>query len=71
LRERGRLTRHRRAGGPTPPGEQRDAARPLVNEAFTVFFGGTLPARTIVEVRALNQSDTIEIEAIAARRRAR
>jgi 2-iminobutanoate/2-iminopropanoate deaminase len=43
--------------------------RPQVNEAFTKFFGSALPARTIVEVRALNQGDTIEIEVIAARHR--
>jgi len=42
--------------------------RPLVNDAFTRFFGQDLPARTIVEVRALNQADTIEVEVIAARR---
>ncbi len=40
--------------------------RPLVNDAFVRFFGADLPARTIVEVRALNQDDTIELEAIAA-----
>jgi len=40
--------------------------RPLVNDAFTAFFGAELPARTIVEVRALNQDDTIELEAVAA-----
>lgn len=43
--------------------------RPLVNAAFTRFFGAELPARTIVEVRALNQEDTIELEAVAARPR--
>lgn len=40
--------------------------RPLVNDAFIAFFGADLPARTIVEVRALNQDDTIELEAVAA-----
>lgn len=43
--------------------------RPLVNAAFTRFFGAALPARTIVEVRALNEGDTIEMEAVAVRRR--
>jgi 2-iminobutanoate/2-iminopropanoate deaminase len=42
--------------------------RRLVNEAYTRFFGTTLPTRTIVEVRALNQADTIEVEVVAARR---
>lgn len=42
--------------------------RPMVNEAFERVFGDELPARTIVEVRALNQDDTIEIEVVAARR---
>jgi 2-iminobutanoate/2-iminopropanoate deaminase len=41
--------------------------RPLVNAAYERAFGRNLPTRTIVEVRALNQEDTIEIEAIAAR----
>lgn len=43
--------------------------RPLINEAYARFFGTALPTRTIVEVRALNQADTIEVEVIAARRR--
>ncbi len=43
--------------------------RPLVNAAFARFFGTELPARTIVEVRGLNQGDSIELEAVAARRR--
>ena len=42
--------------------------RPLVNAGFTRFFGTELPARTIVEVRGLNQRDTIELEAVAALR---
>ena len=41
--------------------------RPIVNDAYVRAFGTDLPTRTIVEVRALNQDDTIEIEAIAAR----
>lgn len=45
--------------------------RPLVNAAFARFFGRELPARTIVEVRNLNQRDTIELEAVAARPRRR
>jgi len=43
--------------------------RPLVNEAYARAFGDDLPARTIVEVRALNQDDTIEVEVVAARTR--
>jgi len=43
--------------------------RPLVNAAFARFFGTAFPVRTIVEVRALNQGDSIELEAVAARRR--
>lgn len=42
--------------------------RPLVNEAFERAFGSDPPTRTIVEVRALNQEDSIEIEVVAARR---
>jgi enamine deaminase RidA (YjgF/YER057c/UK114 family) len=42
--------------------------RPLVNAGFARFFGTELPARTIVEVRALNQGDTIELEVVAVRR---
>lgn len=45
--------------------------RPLINAGFTRFFGTELPARTIVEVRALNQDDTIEVEVIARRPAAR
>jgi hypothetical protein len=41
--------------------------RPLVNAAFARFFGTALPARTIVEVRGLNQNDTVELEAVAVR----
>lgn len=41
--------------------------RPLVNEAFKRVFGDELPTRTIVEVSSLNQGDSIEIEAVAAR----
>jgi enamine deaminase RidA (YjgF/YER057c/UK114 family) len=41
--------------------------RPIVNAAYEQAFGEELPTRTIVEVRALNQDDTIEIEAVAAR----
>jgi 2-iminobutanoate/2-iminopropanoate deaminase len=42
--------------------------RPMVNEAFESAFGSELPARTIVEVGALNQADSIEIEVVAIRR---
>jgi 2-iminobutanoate/2-iminopropanoate deaminase len=41
--------------------------RPLVNEAYERAFGRDLPTRTIVEVHGLNQDDTIELEATAAR----
>lgn len=44
--------------------------RPLVNEAFARFFGAALPTRTIVEVRALNQGDTVEVEVVACRNEA-
>ncbi|MGI9145662.1 MAG: RidA family protein [Chloroflexota bacterium] len=43
--------------------------RPMVNEAFERAFGANLQARTIVEVRALNQADSVEIEAVAVRRK--
>lgn len=43
------------------------ALRPLVNEGYERFFGTEQPTRTIVEVRGLNQDDSIEIEAVAAR----
>ncbi|HYX90391.1 MAG TPA: Rid family hydrolase [Myxococcaceae bacterium] len=42
--------------------------RPIVNEAFERVFGAELPARTIVEVRALNQGDSVEMEVVAVRR---
>jgi enamine deaminase RidA (YjgF/YER057c/UK114 family) len=42
--------------------------RPLVNEAFEQAFGSDLPTRTILQVSALNQADTIEVEVIAAQR---
>jgi enamine deaminase RidA (YjgF/YER057c/UK114 family) len=42
--------------------------RPIVNEAFDRVFGAELPARTIVEVRALNQGDSVEMEVVAVRR---
>ena len=41
--------------------------RPLVNDAYSRAFGPDLPVRTIVEVRGLNQGDSIEIEVVAAR----
>lgn len=41
--------------------------RPMINEAYERNFGEDLPTRTIVEVHALNQDDTIELEAVAAR----
>lgn len=42
--------------------------RPLVNDAYVGAFGRNLPTRTIVEVAALNQDDSIEIDLIAAQR---
>lgn len=44
------------------------ALRPLVNDGYERFFGSELPTRTIVEVRALNQGDSVEIEAVVGRR---
>lgn len=41
--------------------------RPMINEAYERNFGADLPTRAIVEVHALNQDDTIELEAVAAR----
>lgn len=41
--------------------------RPLVNDAYTRAFGSNLPTRTIVEIQALNQNDSIEIEVIATK----
>jgi enamine deaminase RidA (YjgF/YER057c/UK114 family) len=41
--------------------------RPLVNAAYRTYFGDALPTRTIVEVSALNQDDSVEIEVVAAR----
>jgi 2-iminobutanoate/2-iminopropanoate deaminase len=39
--------------------------RPLVNAAYIEAFGDQLPTRTIVEVVALNQGDSIEVEIMA------
>lgn len=44
--------------------------RPMVNAAYERAFGAELPTRTIIEVHALNDEDTIEVEAVAARVRA-
>jgi 2-iminobutanoate/2-iminopropanoate deaminase len=41
--------------------------RPMVNEAYVKIFGSHLPTRTIVQVAALNQNDSIEIAVIAAK----
>jgi enamine deaminase RidA (YjgF/YER057c/UK114 family) len=41
--------------------------RPLVNAAYERAFGAHLPTRTIVEVQRLNQDDSVEVEAVAAR----
>lgn len=41
--------------------------RPLVNDAYERFFGADLPTRAIIEVSALNQGDSVEIEAVAVR----
>ncbi|MEE9275936.1 MAG: Rid family detoxifying hydrolase [bacterium] len=40
------------------------AHRPAVNRLYEEFFGEHPPTRTIVEVRALNQDDIFEIEAV-------
>lgn len=40
------------------------AHRPVINELYEEYFGKNLPTRTIVEVRALNQGDIFEIEAV-------
>jgi 2-iminobutanoate/2-iminopropanoate deaminase len=42
--------------------------RPMVNDAYVKAFGPNLPTRTIVQVAALNQNDSVEIEVIAAKR---
>jgi enamine deaminase RidA (YjgF/YER057c/UK114 family) len=39
----------------------------MVNNAYVKAFGSHLPARTIVQVAALNQNDSIEISVIAAK----
>lgn len=44
-----------------------NALRPLVNQAYSRFFGDQLPTRTIVEVTGLNQEDSVEVEVLAAR----
>lgn len=41
--------------------------RPLVNDAYEREFGDHLPTRTILEVSALNQEDTIEVQVVAAK----
>jgi 2-iminobutanoate/2-iminopropanoate deaminase len=41
--------------------------RPMVNDAYVNAFGSHLPTRTIVQVAALNQNDSIEISVIAAK----
>ena len=40
------------------------AHRPAVNKLYEEYFGSHPPARTIVEVKALNQDDIVEIEAV-------
>ena len=42
--------------------------RPMVNAAYVKAFGTNLPTRTIVQVAALNQNDSVEIEVIAVKR---
>jgi 2-iminobutanoate/2-iminopropanoate deaminase len=42
--------------------------RPMVNDAYVKNFGTNLPTRTIVQVAALNQNDSVEIEVIAVKR---
>ncbi len=40
------------------------AHRPTINRLYEEFFGENLPTRTIIEVRALNQDDIVEIDAV-------
>lgn len=40
------------------------AHRPAINKLYEEYFGPHLPARTLVEVRALSQDDIVEIEAV-------
>lgn len=42
--------------------------RPMVNDAYVKAFGANLPTRTIVQVAALNQNDSVEIEVVAVKR---
>lgn len=42
--------------------------RPMVNNAYVTAFGSSFPTRTIVQVAALNQNDSIEIEVVAVKR---
>ncbi|MDA0999998.1 MAG: Rid family hydrolase [bacterium] len=42
------------------------AHRPVVNALFEEYFGANPPTRTIVEVRALNEDDILEIEAVVS-----
>lgn len=42
------------------------AQRPVVNALYEEYFGADPPARTIVEVRALNEDDIVEIEAVVS-----
>lgn len=41
--------------------------RPMVNSAYERAFGKNLPTRTIIQVVALNQDDSVEIEVVASR----
>ncbi len=40
--------------------------RPIVNDLYEEYFGGTYPTRTIVEISRLNGDDNIEITASIA-----
>ncbi len=40
------------------------AHRPALNRMYEEYFGEHLPTRTIIEVRALNQDDIVEIDAV-------
>ncbi len=42
------------------------AHRPALNSLCEEYFGRDLPARTVVEVSALNQDDIFEIEAVVS-----
>ena len=40
------------------------AHRPVVDRMYKEYFGENPPTRTVIEVRALNQEDIVEIDAV-------